>query len=51
MKLCSFTQGPSAGYGIVTEAGIVYPPFVKHLRAAVARARAIDWSEEVGADS
>ena len=32
--------------GIVTEAGIVYPPFVKHLRAAVARAREIDWSEE-----
>lgn len=29
--------------GIVTEAGIVYPPFVKHLREAVADARNIDW--------
>lgn len=33
--------------GIITEAGIVYPPFVKNLRAAVARARAIDWSKEL----
>lgn len=30
--------------GIVTEAGIVYPPYVKHLRAAVEAARSIDWS-------
>jgi methylthioribose-1-phosphate isomerase len=30
--------------GIVTEAGIVYPPFVKHLQEAVADAQAIDWS-------
>ena len=32
--------------GIVTEAGIVYPPFEKNLRAAVARAREIKWEEE-----
>ncbi len=32
--------------GIVTEAGIVYPPFEKNLRAAVARAREIDWNDE-----
>jgi methylthioribose-1-phosphate isomerase len=32
--------------GIVTEAGIVYPPFVKHLREAVANAQAIDWAAE-----
>jgi methylthioribose-1-phosphate isomerase len=32
--------------GIVTEAGIVYPPFEKNLRDAVARARGIDWSKE-----
>jgi methylthioribose-1-phosphate isomerase len=32
--------------GIVTEAGIVYPPFAQNLRAAVARAGAIDWSVE-----
>ncbi len=31
--------------GIVTEAGIVYPPFTKNLRAAVARAREIKWDE------
>jgi len=29
--------------GIVTEAGIVYPPFEKNLRAAVERAREIRW--------
>lgn len=29
--------------GIVTEAGIVYPPFVKNLRKAVADAQEIDW--------
>lgn len=29
--------------GIVTEAGIVYPPFEKNLRAAVELARAIEW--------
>src|SRR5690606_5127071 len=34
--------------GIVTEAGIVYPPFVKNLRAAVERARGIDWEGEKG---
>ena len=28
--------------GIVTEVGIVYPPFVKHLQDAVANAQAID---------
>ena len=33
--------------GIVTEAGIVYPPFAKNLRAAVERARAIDWEKEI----
>ncbi|MCZ2113735.1 MAG: S-methyl-5-thioribose-1-phosphate isomerase [Anaerolineae bacterium] len=33
--------------GIVTEAGIVYPPFVKNLRSAVERARAIDWSDDI----
>jgi methylthioribose-1-phosphate isomerase len=32
--------------GIVTEAGIVYPPFVKNLRDAVEQARDIDWSKE-----
>jgi methylthioribose-1-phosphate isomerase len=32
--------------GIVTEAGIVYPPFGKNLRTAVARARAIKWEED-----
>lgn len=32
--------------GIVTEAGIVYPPFGKNLRTAVTRARAIKWEEE-----
>jgi len=32
--------------GIITEAGIVYPPFVKNLRTAVEAARNIDWSEE-----
>jgi len=32
--------------GIVTEAGIVYPPFEKNLRAAVARALEIKWEEE-----
>ena len=31
--------------GIVTEAGIVYPPFGQNLRAAVARAREIKWDE------
>ena len=31
--------------GIITEAGIVYPPFEKNLRAAVARAREIKWDE------
>jgi methylthioribose-1-phosphate isomerase len=31
--------------GIVTEAGIVYPPFGKNLQAAVARAREIKWDE------
>ena len=31
--------------GIVTEAGIVYPPFTKNLHAAVARAREIKWDE------
>ena len=31
--------------GIVTEAGIVYPPFGQNLRAAVARAREIKWGE------
>lgn len=34
--------------GIVTEAGIVYPPFVKNLREAVESAREIDWEEEKG---
>lgn len=33
--------------GIITEAGIVYPPFGKNLRAAVAHARGIDWSGEL----
>ena len=32
--------------GIVTEAGIVYPPFEKNLHAAVARAREIKWETE-----
>lgn len=36
--------------GIVTEAGIVYPPFVKNLRAAVAGAKAIDWDDEIGVE-
>jgi len=31
--------------GIITEAGIVYPPFEKNLRAAVVRAREIKWDE------
>jgi methylthioribose-1-phosphate isomerase len=31
--------------GIVTEAGIVYPPFEKNLRVAVERARSIQWTE------
>ncbi len=31
--------------GIVTEAGIVYPPFEKNLRTAVQRARAIEWDD------
>jgi methylthioribose-1-phosphate isomerase len=33
--------------GIVTEAGIVYPPFVKNLRAAVEQAQAINWEKEI----
>lgn len=33
--------------GIVTEAGIVYPPFVKNLREAVAAAQQINWEEQV----
>lgn len=36
--------------GIVTEAGIVYPPFVKNLRAAVAGAKAIDWDDEISVE-
>ena len=31
--------------GIVTEAGIVYPPFEKNLRAAVEQASNVIWSE------
>ena len=31
--------------GIVTEAGIVYPPFGKNLHAAVGRARSLKWEE------
>ena len=31
--------------GIVTEAGIVYPPFEKNLRAAVEQASNVSWSE------
>ena len=31
--------------GIITEAGIVYPPFEKNFRAAVVRAREIKWDE------
>ncbi|WP_374689632.1 S-methyl-5-thioribose-1-phosphate isomerase [Promineifilum sp.] len=34
--------------GIVTEAGIVYPPFEKNLRAAVERAKQIQWSVDSG---
>jgi methylthioribose-1-phosphate isomerase len=30
--------------GIVTEAGIVYPPYVKNLRSAVEQARGMNWS-------
>ena len=30
--------------GIVTEAGIVYPPYLKNLRDAVARAKEMDFS-------
>ncbi len=32
--------------GIITEAGIVYPPFGKNLREAVGRARGIRWDDE-----